>query len=142
MVWCEVVKIDKIKAMLFAIKYQLKEDIMNRFDLYMDFPNLVQMELSRAREKHPGSQNSLHEGYAVILEEVDEFWDVVKSQKPDVVHALEELVQIAAMCQRTAEDLVLRKDKQCSKCHILLSENIKKYCGDSDEKESHRWIAI
>lgn len=71
----------------------------------MDFPTLVKNELEKARKKHPQNQHNLHEGYAIILEEVDEFWDVVKSQKPDVSHALEELVQIAAMCQRTAEDL-------------------------------------
>lgn len=76
---------------------------------HMDFPTLVKNELERARNKHPGTQNSLHEGYAIILEEVDEFWDVVKSQKPDAAHALEELVQIAAMCQRSAEDLLLHK---------------------------------
>lgn len=72
----------------------------------MDFPALVKAELEKARRKHPGEQRNLHEGYAVILEEVDEFWDVVKSQKPDTAHALEELVQVAAMCQRTAEDVL------------------------------------
>lgn len=72
----------------------------------MDFPSLVKAELEKARRKHPGVQHNLHEGYAVILEELDEFWDVVKSQKPDKAHALEELVQVAAMCQRTAEDLL------------------------------------
>ena len=34
---------------------------------------MVAMELSAARAKHP-PQKSLHEGYAVLLEEVDEFW--------------------------------------------------------------------
>lgn len=71
------------------------------------FAKLVSDELEKARRKHPGKQNSLHEGYGVILEEVDEFWDLVKQQKPDKSKILEELVQIAAMCQRTAEDLEL-----------------------------------
>jgi len=110
--------------------------------LWKDFPTLVKNELERARNKHHGTQHSLHEGYAVILEEVDEFWDIVKSQRPDPVHAIEELVQIAAMCQRTAEDLLLRKEKRCSGCNVLLSENISKYCGDSEEKESHRWMPV
>jgi len=110
--------------------------------LWKDFPTLVKNELERARNKHPGTQHNLHEGYAVILEEVDEFWDIVKSQRPDPVHAIEELVQIAAMCQRTAEDLLLRKEKRCSRCNVLLSENIAKYCGDSEEKESHRWMSV
>lgn len=73
----------------------------------MSFANLVDTELKRARSKHPGKQHSLHESYGVILEEVDEFWDLVKSQKPDKEHVLSELVQIAAMCQRAAEDLEL-----------------------------------
>lgn len=70
------------------------------------FPELVKTELNRARSKHPGEQRSLHEAYAVILEEVDEFWDLVKSQKPDPNKVLDELVQISAMCQRAAEDVL------------------------------------
>lgn len=77
------------------------------------FNELVSTELSCARAKHSGAQHSAHEGYAVLLEEVDEFWDFVKSQTPKTERGvrekrramLEELVQIAAMAQRTAEDL-------------------------------------
>jgi hypothetical protein len=110
---------------------------------YLDFAVLVKDELEKARRKHPGTQHSLHEGYAVILEEVDEFWDIVKSQNPDTIHALEELVQIAAMCQRTAEDLLLVKNKQCTKCLVRLSERRNKYCGDGTDKDnSHNWVKI
>ena len=49
----------------------------------MKFADLVEKELNRARTKHPQNQVSLHESYGVILEEVDEFWDLVKSQKPN-----------------------------------------------------------
>lgn len=52
----------------------------------MDFAAAVREELARARQQNP-PLNSLHEG-----------WDVLK-----------ELVQIAAMAQRTAEDVVLRR---------------------------------
>ena len=69
------------------------------------FTEMVAAELTKARAKH-ANQNSLHEGYAVLLEEVDEFWDEVKmqteSRSPDNI--LKELVQVAAMAQRTAED--------------------------------------
>lgn len=68
------------------------------------FLHKVALELLRAREKHTPPINSPHEGYAVILEEVDEFWDLVKSQRPDPAKLLEELVQIAAMAERVAED--------------------------------------
>ena len=72
------------------------------------FPTLVASELGRARALF-GAQRSAHESYAVILEEVDEFWDLVKmkpSKRPRGA-MLEELVQIAATCQRAAEDLGL-----------------------------------
>lgn len=57
--------------------------------------------------------NSIHEAYAVILEEVDEFWEEVKvnpkkltaeSQVKRVNHMRDELIQIAAMCVRTISD--------------------------------------
>ena len=73
------------------------------------FQGQVRSELARAREKHPGQQHSLHEGYAVLLEELDEFWDEVKarSENRSQERTLSELVQVAAMAQRTAEDLVM-----------------------------------
>jgi len=46
-----------------------------------------------------GAFNSRHEGYAVLLEEVDELWDVIKrNQAPAVLRA--EAVQVAAMAIR------------------------------------------
>jgi hypothetical protein len=52
---------------------------------------------------------SAHEGWAVLLEEVDELWEEVKKKpaKRDPVHMYGELVQVAAMAQRMAEDIVL-----------------------------------
>ncbi len=69
---------------------------------------MVAMELDAARAKHP-PQKSLHEGYAVLLEEVDEFWAEVKkkSSERSASRLLEELIQVAAMAVRTAEDVVL-----------------------------------
>lgn len=67
----------------------------------------VRGELERARRKFPPI-NSLHEGYAVILEELDEFFDEVRAQDLDgrLRRAYRELIQIAAMAQRTAEDCI------------------------------------
>ena len=70
------------------------------------FPSYVQLEIEEDRNKFDPIGN-LHEGYAVLLEEVDELWDEVRKQpsvrrKSDV---MSELVQIAAMAQRIAEDL-------------------------------------
>lgn len=74
----------------------------------MTFAELVAAEINGARAKHRGV-NSPHEGYAVIQEELDEFWDLVKSQAPSGYELLLELVQTAAMCQRTAEDTKLQE---------------------------------
>jgi hypothetical protein len=77
----------------------------------MRFPDAVAAELERARAKHPARQSSLHEGYAVLLEEVDELWEQVKKRasERDWPNILLELVQIAAMAQRTAEDVAYRQ---------------------------------
>jgi hypothetical protein len=71
----------------------------------------VASELARAREKFPAFHSS-HEGYAVLLEEVDELWDLVKTCKgakpvtPAESHAMRsECIQIAAMALRFIEDV-------------------------------------
>lgn len=73
----------------------------------MDFQERVENELSRARDTHYAGIRSVHEGYSVILEEVDELWDEVKRRQPSPDVVLKELVQIGAMAQRMAEDLQL-----------------------------------
>lgn len=63
-------------------------------------------ELCRARDKH-GTFNSDHEGYAVIMEELDELWDEIKKKKDkrNRTKLLKEVVQVAAMSMRFASDL-------------------------------------
>lgn len=75
------------------------------------FDELVRDELEKARNGH-AKLNSAHEAYAVILEELDEFKAEVwkKRSKRDPAHMRHELVQVAAMCQRAAEDLGLMPD--------------------------------
>lgn len=72
------------------------------------FLDLVQVEVVSAQQKHQ-PLNSGHEAYAVILEEIDEFWLEVKKRprNRNKQAMLEELIQIAAMCARTAFDLEL-----------------------------------
>lgn len=50
--------------------------------------------------KFHGDFKSLHEAYAVILEEVDELWEEIKLKKElrDSNRMREEAIQIAAMC--------------------------------------------
>lgn len=71
------------------------------------FQNHVTAELAAARARHRPI-GSLHEGYAVIAEELDELWDECrrKSEVRCVQQVYRELVQIAAMAQRVAEDVV------------------------------------
>ncbi len=71
------------------------------------FTREVEKELKKARSKFP-KINTLHEGYAIILEELDELWDEVRKQYANerLRLAYRELVQVAAMAQRTAEDLI------------------------------------
>jgi len=74
-------------------------------DCMTPFLHKVAIELMHARSQH-AKQNSLHEGYAVLLEEVEEFWIEVKkrSSERDPQLLLSELIQIAAMAARCAED--------------------------------------
>ena len=62
----------------------------------------VKTELVRARSKF-ANFNSAHEGYAVLLEEVDELWEEIKGNE-EVAHMRNEAVQIAAMAIRFIED--------------------------------------
>jgi uncharacterized protein YfbU (UPF0304 family) len=73
----------------------------------MTFSERVQAEVAQAREQHR-EIHSVHEGYSVILEELEEFWDEVR-KKPaqrDLAILYMELVQVAATAQRTAEDVL------------------------------------
>lgn len=66
----------------------------------------VLAELALATAKF-GSFNSAHEGYAVLLEEVDELWDEIKSM--DRERLREEAVQVAAMALRLILDVCDRE---------------------------------
>lgn len=72
------------------------------------FQELQRREIEAARGSHKPI-NSAHEGYAVILEELDEFWEEVRKKRSERSHdrMVAELVQIAAMAQRTAEDVCM-----------------------------------
>lgn len=70
----------------------------------MTFPELQAAELRDAQQLHPPLKSS-HEGYAVILEELDEVWAHVKAKQQDLPAMRRELVQVAAMAQRMAEEI-------------------------------------
>ncbi len=69
---------------------------------------VIEDELNRATRLH-GSFHNAHEGFAVLLEEVDELWDEVKknpAKHPErTVKILAEATQVAAMAARLLVDL-------------------------------------
>ena len=67
----------------------------------------VRDEVLRAQDLHPPI-NSLHEGYAVILEELDELWQHVKNRvrSPELMRAMrKEAIQVGAMALRFLVDV-------------------------------------
>lgn len=66
----------------------------------------IEAEVASARAKFPAF-NTAHEGYAVLLEEVDELWEHVKvKQGQRLTHAMRaEAIQVAAMAVRFVLDL-------------------------------------
>ena len=61
-------------------------------------------ELAKAQAKH-APMHGPHEGYAVILEELDELWDEVKAQHQDRDRMRKEALQVAAMALRFIVDV-------------------------------------
>lgn len=51
--------------------------------------------------------NSAHEGFAVLMEEVDELWEHVKTnqKKRDLAAMRKEAIQVAAMAMRFAKEV-------------------------------------
>lgn len=63
----------------------------------------VGSEVIRAQAKH-APINTVHEGYAVMLEELDEYWDACREQVPNIRQAHHEAIHVAAMAVRTILD--------------------------------------
>ena len=71
----------------------------------MDFPALVAKELTSSRIKH-GPMTTHHEALAVLWEEFEEVKEEVFLKVPHPPTLLAELVQVGAMAQRFAEDIL------------------------------------
>ena len=63
-------------------------------------------ELHRAK-KHGLKFNSMHEAYSVILEELDEVWEIVKQKQSErnITDLRKELIQVAAMAIKAIQSL-------------------------------------
>ena len=87
-----------------------------------EFAKMVRAELIAARVKFEAADIGYRHGkphyfYAVILEELEEFWELVRSDAADKspdgkMEMLKELIQIGAMAQRAAEDMRLVEPEQ------------------------------
>ena len=64
----------------------------------------VRAELARAQLMYQAF-HSAHQGYAVILEEMDELWSEVRANQRDVGRIQKEVRQVAAMALRFLLDL-------------------------------------
>ena len=65
----------------------------------------VYIEYGKAEKKF-GAFQTYHEGYAVILEELDELWDEIKAQEHSKENMRGEAIQVATMAVRFIHDLL------------------------------------
>lgn len=72
---------------------------------------LVDGELWRARQQHPAPFNSAHEGFAVLLEEVEELKAEVFKRNRDESAMFKEAVQVAAMAHRFIQDCIIERKR-------------------------------
>jgi glutamyl-tRNA reductase len=80
--------------------------LKQRIRTFREVADQVVEELLKATDRH-APQASAHEGYAVILEELDELWEEVKKResKRDWYHLRKEAIQVAAMALRFVVDV-------------------------------------
>lgn len=65
--------------------------------------SVVKVQVLKAYTKHPTPMHSGHEGYGVILEELDEAWDEIKANNS--VNAFDEMSQVGSMAVRFMLDV-------------------------------------
>lgn len=79
----------------------------------LEYSQEIFEEMAFASSKFPAFVSE-HEGYAILLEEVDELWEAVKlNQKNPGREKLikKECIQVGAMALRFLHDMHVRKDK-------------------------------
>ena len=86
---------------------------VTKWNLISSLQSLVESEIAMAISKF-GSFHNAHEGYAVLLEEVDELWENIKlNQKiPNRLELIKgEAIQVAAMAIRLIHDCCYPKEE-------------------------------
>ena len=69
-----------------------------------DAVNIIYDEYKEASQKF-GDFHNAHEGYSVILEEMDELWNAIKDKKCGTREQAKEAKQVGAMALRFLVDL-------------------------------------
>jgi NTP pyrophosphatase (non-canonical NTP hydrolase) len=72
---------------------------------------IIEKEINFSRLDH-GEFKGSHEGYAVLLEEVDELWSEIKKKDRDFDKMKKECIQIAAMAVKFYEDICEEKNER------------------------------
>lgn len=88
-----------------------------------DFLYLVENELASQREKYRRPVLSAYEARCFIADEVDALRERVRAQGRDTSGLIDNLVQIAAMCYRAAEDLQLLEAPEYEPAHEWCKEH-------------------
>jgi hypothetical protein len=85
---------------LAAIRLAMTEG--SRHERHQILQQVILEEYKRARTKFP-PMHSTHEGYGIILEELDEAWDEIKANQFEA--SCDEMIQVAAMALAYLVDL-------------------------------------
>jgi hypothetical protein len=72
---------------------------------YYNAADIAVVEALKAKRRFPADFTSVHEGYAVILEEMDELWIECKRKVINRDDLRKEAIQCAAMCLRFIAEL-------------------------------------
>jgi hypothetical protein len=102
-------RIDDWNAGVWALATALEEIVTGAVVEPIPAVREVERELMAAQGKF-GSMRGPHEGYAVILEELDELWDEVKAHDHDKAKMRAEARQVAAMAIRFMVDVTEKSD--------------------------------
>ncbi len=92
----------------------INDNVEMESDMYDEAMFDVIAEVRRAKTLFKENFHNQHEGYAVILEELDELWDEVKKNQKryDIPAQRKEAIQCAAMCIRFIAELTPQSPKE------------------------------
>lgn len=86
--------------------------------------DMVRTEAHEATEAHGPVYHSAHEAYAVLAEEVEEFWAWVMRKRAERIRSamVKELVQVAAVATKYAAQLI--RDQQAAHRRKFINEAV------------------